>query len=124
MDIADWLRSLGLERYRAAFLENDVSSALLPNLTADDLRELGVTSVGHRRQMLEAIAALRLETTPAGDLVRLSPPPSTSSTGSLAETTGERRQLTVMFCDLVGSTALRACQESTAPSERLDGLMV
>ncbi len=111
MDIADWLRSLGLERYQAAFLENDVSSALLPNLTADDLRELGVTSVGHRRQMLEAIAALRLETTPAGDPVRLSPPPSTSSTGSLAKTTGERRQLTVMFCDLVGSTAL---------SEKLD----
>ena len=111
MDIADWLRSLGLERYQAAFLENDVSSALLPNLTADDLRELGVTSVGHRRQMLEAIAALRLETTPAGDPVRLSPPPSTSSTGSLAKTRGERRQLTVMFCDLVGSTAL---------SEKLD----
>ena len=71
MDVADWLRALGLERYEAAFRENDVDAELLPNLTADDLKDLGVTSVGHRRQLLEAIAALRLEGTPAGDPVRL-----------------------------------------------------
>jgi class 3 adenylate cyclase len=106
VDVASWVRSLGLERYQASFLENDVSSALLPNLTTDDLRELGVTSVGHRRQMLEAIAALRLEAAPAGDPVRFSPSPPASPTESLTETRGERRQLTVMFCDLVGSTAL------------------
>jgi hypothetical protein len=80
VDVASWLRGLGLERYQAAFLENDVSSGLLPNLTADDLRELGVTSVGHRRQMLEAIAALRLKTTPVDDPVRFSPRPSVSPT--------------------------------------------
>src|ERR1700744_6135400 len=59
MDVAVWLRGLGLERYEAAFRENDVSAGLLPNLTADDLKDLGIASVGHRRQLLEAIAALR-----------------------------------------------------------------
>jgi class 3 adenylate cyclase/tetratricopeptide (TPR) repeat protein len=98
MNVGDWLRDLGLERYEATFRENDVNAELLPKLTADDLKELGVTSVGHRRQLLEAIAAL------AGDPVR--PFPSPNPGENLAETTGERRQLTVMFCDLVGSTAL------------------
>jgi hypothetical protein len=85
MDVADWLRALGLERYESAFRENDVEAGLLANLTADDLRDLGITSVGHRRRILEAIAALRLEATPAGDPVRFSPPPSTSPTESLAD---------------------------------------
>ena len=70
MDVADWLRALGLERYEATFRENDVDAELLPNLTAEDLKELGITSIGHRRQLLEAIAALRLEDTPADDPVR------------------------------------------------------
>ena len=61
MDVAHWLRRLGLERYEAAFRENDISTAILPTLTAEDLRELGVTSVGHRRTLLEAIAALRAD---------------------------------------------------------------
>ncbi len=61
MDVADWLRKLGLERYEAAFRENDVSAVVLPSLTAEDLKDLGVTSVGHRRQLLEAIAALRTD---------------------------------------------------------------
>ncbi len=57
MDVAGWLRTLGLERYEATYRENDVGAAeLLPNLTADDLKDLGITSVGHRRQLLEAIA--------------------------------------------------------------------
>ena len=55
MDVANWLRQLGLERYQAAFRENDVSAAVLPGLTSDDLKELGVASVGHRRQLLQAI---------------------------------------------------------------------
>jgi class 3 adenylate cyclase/tetratricopeptide (TPR) repeat protein len=103
MDVAGWLRSLGLERYEAAFRENDVGTQLLPNLTGDDLKDLGVTSVGHRRQLLEAIAALRLEGTPPGD-----PRSSTSPPGNVgsSEATAERRPLSVMFCDLVGSTAL------------------
>ncbi len=111
MDVADWLRALGLERYEARFRENDVDADLLPTLTADDLKEIGVLSFGHRRRLLEAIAALRLEATSAGDPVSISTPPSASPTDTLAETRGERRQLTVMFCDLVGSTAL---------SEKLD----
>ena len=71
MDVAIWLRNLGLERYEAAFRENDVDAELLPNLAADDLKELGVTSLGHRRRLLEAIAALRLEGTPAVDPGRI-----------------------------------------------------
>jgi hypothetical protein len=59
MDIAVWLRSLGLERYEAVFRENDVDETVLPNLTAEDLKELGVASLGHRRKLLNAIAALR-----------------------------------------------------------------
>ena len=51
MEVADWLRALGLERYEATFRENDVTAELLPNLTADDLKEIGVTSFGHRRQL-------------------------------------------------------------------------
>ena len=67
MDVADWLRSLGLERYEAAFRENDVDAQMLPSLTADDLKEIGIASLGHRRRLLEAIAALRIESVPAGD---------------------------------------------------------
>ena len=111
MDVADWLRALGLERYEAAFRENDVDAELLLGLTDNDLKDIGVNSLGHRRRLLEAIAALRLKDAPIDDPVRFSPSPPASPTGSLAETTGERRQLTVMFCDLVGSTAL---------SEKLD----
>ncbi len=61
MDVADWLRSLGLERYEAAFRENAVDTDLLPNLTTDDLKDLGITLVGHRRRLLEAFAGLRSE---------------------------------------------------------------
>jgi len=61
MDIADWLRSLGLERYEATFRENDVTAGLLPSLTTDDLKDLGITSVGHRRSLLDAIGAPRLQ---------------------------------------------------------------
>jgi hypothetical protein len=59
MDVADWLRALGLEQYKATFRENAVGVELLPDLTADDLKDLGVTLTGHRRQLLKAIAALR-----------------------------------------------------------------
>jgi class 3 adenylate cyclase/predicted ATPase len=104
MDVADWLRALGLERYETTFHENDVNAELLPTLTADDLKEIGITSFGHRRRLLEAIAALRPKDPSVDDAVRS----STNPTGSLgtSETTAERRPLSVMFCDLVGSTAL------------------
>src|SRR6202790_3224356 len=102
MDIGDWLRSLGLERYEAAFRENEIDETVLPSLTAEDLKDLGVGIVGHRRKLLDAITALRTDATakdPSGDAV--SSPPSATP-----EDRAERRQVTVMFSDLVGSTAL------------------
>jgi SAM domain (Sterile alpha motif) len=59
MDLGGWLRSLGLERYEAAFRENEIDEAVLPGLTHETLKELGVTAVGHRLKLLDAIAALR-----------------------------------------------------------------
>ena len=110
MDVADWLRALGLEQYEATFRENAVGGELLPDLTDYDLKELGITPLGHRRQLLKAIAALRIQGTP---VVEPSPPSSpTVDIGSL-ESTAERRPLSVMFCDLIGSTAL-----SVAPRSR------
>jgi class 3 adenylate cyclase/predicted ATPase len=90
VDVIAWLSRLGLEQYEQAFRENDVDAEVLPELTAADLIDLGVTSVGHRRKLLAAIAGLREKPIPA----------------SKESSTAERRQLTVMFCDLVGSTAL------------------
>src|SRR3954452_18855136 len=101
MDISAWLRGLGLERYEQAFQENEIDEAILPKLTAEDLRDLGVTAVGHRRILLDAIAALRAET--FLDMTEHSVEPGIS--GDKAPE-AERRQLTVMFADLVGSTAL------------------
>jgi class 3 adenylate cyclase len=89
----------GPREYAAAFERNHISPELLPRLTADDLKELGIASVGHRRQMLEAIADLGAEPAAAADV---------SAPGPAAGTAAERRQLTVMFCDLAGSTALSA----------------
>jgi hypothetical protein len=66
MDLAVWLRTIGLEQYEAAFRENAIDDAVLPKLTAEDLKDLGVTAVGHRRKLLEAIAELRSETKAEG----------------------------------------------------------
>jgi class 3 adenylate cyclase/tetratricopeptide (TPR) repeat protein len=94
-DVADWLRGLGLGRYAAAFRDNEIDWEALPRLTAEDLSDLGVVLGGHRRRLLDAIAALAEgEASPA-----TSPVPA-------AAREAERRQLTVMFCDLVGSTPL------------------
>jgi class 3 adenylate cyclase len=103
VDILAWLRELGLERYEQAFRENEIAADILPKLTADDLKDIGVTIVGHRRKLLEAIAALAEPSLarPAGPTA-----PGTPSVARPAE--AERRQLTVMFVDLVGSTALSA----------------
>src|ERR1700736_559211 len=103
MDLAGWLRSLGLEQYEAAFRENAIDDMVLPSLTAEDLKDLGVGLVGHRRKLLDAIAALRAEAnakTPPYDAV--------ATVDRSATDTAERRQVTVMFSDLVGSTALSA----------------
>jgi len=104
MDITRWLEGLGLEQYEHAFRESDVDAAVLPELTGEDLTALGVTSIGHRRKLLAAIAALRPTNQPASDV---SVPASVSVPSSCTTfARAERRQLTVMFCDLVGSTAL------------------
>ena len=60
MDIAAWLRELGLERYEPVFRDNEIDAEVLPRLTAEDLTALGVTAVGHRRKLLDAVAALRM----------------------------------------------------------------
>jgi class 3 adenylate cyclase len=91
VDIGTWLHGLGLQQYEQAFRDNAIDAAVLPELTVDDLKDLGVNLVGHRRKLLAAISALR--SGPAPDSVARAP-------------SVERRQLTVMFCDLVGSTAL------------------
>src|SRR5215469_4402588 len=98
MDVAAWLRDLGLERYVSAFRDNDIDAEVLPKLTAEDLISIGVTSVGHRRKLLEAIAGLG---TAVPTAVVTAPTP-----GAPAQVDAERRQLTVMFCDIVGSTAV------------------
>src|SRR5216110_1916524 len=104
MNIVVWLRSLGLGRYEAAFRDNEIDETVLPNLTAEDLKDLGVSVVGHRRKLLDAIAALR---TDAGAKAP-SPDAATTSSAPSPEDRAERRQITVMFSDLVGSTALSA----------------
>jgi class 3 adenylate cyclase len=98
VDIADWLRGLGLEKYAPAFDENAINWDVLSELTTDDLGEIGVAAVGDRRRLLAAIAALGEGALPAA------PAPVQSS----AAAEPERRRLTVMFCDLVGSTEISA----------------
>jgi class 3 adenylate cyclase len=106
MDIEAWLRGLGLEQYAPAFRDNDIDAEVLPDLTGDDLIGLGVTSIGHRRKLLAAIAALRGEPAPADErAAEVATAHPQDSSGGFASS-AERRQLTVMFCDLVGSTAL------------------
>jgi class 3 adenylate cyclase/predicted ATPase len=101
MDLGDWLRSLGLERYEAAFRENEINEKVLPSLTAEDLKELGVNALGHRRTLLDAIAALHAD-------AKAPPLDALPTIDTSAKDTAERRQVTVIFSDLVGSTALAA----------------
>src|SRR6202048_928221 len=98
MEVGEWLRSIGLEQSEPAFRANEIDARVLPSLTAEDLKDLGVTLVGHRRRLLDAIAALVAEV-PAAVVTAASreTPPRVDA---------ERRQLTVMFSDLVGSTEL------------------
>jgi class 3 adenylate cyclase len=106
MDIVVWLRSLGLEEYEAAFRDNKVDAAVLPKLTADDLKDLGIAAVGDRRKLLEAIAALRNDV--GGKAPSVDAVPTSSAPSARPEDRAERRQVTVMFSDLVGSTTLSA----------------
>src|SRR6266480_2669348 len=103
MNIGGWLRNLGLERYEPLFLDNAIDSDVLPELTEGDLEKLGIP-MGDRKRLIKAIRAMF-----AG-----SPTTLTSGVGEDGQTgqprvaTAERRHLTVMICDLVGSTALAA----------------
>src|SRR5436309_2478105 len=101
MDLGGWLRSLGLGQYEAAFRENAIDDTVLPNLTAEDLKDLGVGIVGHRRKLLDAIAALHADAS-----AKAPRPEALPAADITAKDTAERRQVTVMFSDLVGSTAL------------------
>jgi len=102
MDIAVWLRSLSLEQYEAAFYENAIDADVLHDLTDQDLEKLGVL-LGHRRRLLRAIAALdgTVATSSASAPLQVKPSPA-------AEAAGDRRHVTVMFCDLVDSTGIAA----------------
>src|SRR5271167_3415906 len=99
IEITDWLRGPGLERYEPAFRENEIDWEASPKLTAEDLKDLGVVLGGHRRRLLEAIAAL-------GAAAPAAVAPAREERGTTVSAEAERRQLTVMFCDLVGSTPL------------------
>ena len=104
MDVGGWLRSLGLGQYEANFRDNKIDADVLPQLTADDLKDIGVSAVGDRRRLLAAIAALS-GPTPSANAPASSPKPAP---GKGLEISAERRPITVMFCDLVGSTSLAA----------------
>jgi class 3 adenylate cyclase/predicted ATPase len=113
LDIDGWLRGIGLPQYAEMFRANDIDGELLDRLTNDDLKDIGVASFGHRKKLLEAIAELGGATTatpasppvvPAQIPLAAAPPPISAS----VEAAGERRYLTVMFCDLVGSTGISA----------------
>ena len=106
MEVATWLSELGLECYAAAFAANDVTPDILPHLSSEDLKELGVTSVGHRRLLLAAIGELRDGTVAQGRPAASKIPGSAPSAPPAGTEEGERRHLTVMFCDIVDSTTL------------------
>jgi class 3 adenylate cyclase len=106
--VTDWLEKVGLGQYAQRFAENDISFSVLSDLTDQDLKEIGV-SLGHRRQLLREIANLDKTAAASSSALSLTPPPvATPTVAPHVEATGERRQVTVMFSDLVGSTALSA----------------
>jgi hypothetical protein len=105
MDVLGWLRNLGLEQCEAIFRDNDIDAALLSSLTNEDLKEIGVASFCHRRKLLEAIAL------PRGGEAR--------TEAIVAGHEAERRQLTLMFCDLVGSTTLASRSPASMRCMRL-----
>ena len=106
MDIVVWLRSLGLGSTPADIPENEIDETRHPEPDGEDLKELGVAALGHRRKLLDAIAALRSDA--SGKAPSANAAPASSAPSAPPEDRAERRQVTVMFSDLVGSTALSA----------------
>ena len=100
--MVDWLEKLGMSEYAKPFAENDIDFTILGDLTDQDLEKIGVASLGHRRKMLRAIADLKVVEKGASAVAAVAP------AGPRPQDTAERRQVTVMFSDLVGSTALSA----------------
>jgi class 3 adenylate cyclase/tetratricopeptide (TPR) repeat protein len=117
VDVGKWLKGLGLEQYEAAFHKNAIDAEVLLTLTVDDLKEMGVVSIGHRRCLLDAIAKLQNGSTSSQAVTPPGDHSTSTPTADVASHAGERRQLTVMFCDLVGSTAL---SEKLDPEELRD----
>src|SRR6516225_10076625 len=103
MDLGGWLRGLGLQQYEEVFRKNAIDEAVLPDLTDQDLEKLGVL-LGHRRKLLRAIAILENAEKESSPIRTSAAPPATP----ISEDAAERRQVTVLFSDLVGSTALSA----------------
>ena len=103
VDIAAWLRGLGLEQYEPAFRHNAIDADILTDLSEADLEKLGVALLGHRKRLLKAIASLIDGRRESGSVAS---PRSMGPSASLPAPAAERRQLTVMFVDLVGSTEL------------------
>ena len=107
MDVGVWLRSLGLGQYEATFRDNEIDGAVLPKLTVDDLKDLGVAVVGHRRKIMSAIEEINAASVACPEAMK---PPETQAPPSGGASSGraERRPITILFCDLVGSTSLAA----------------
>jgi class 3 adenylate cyclase len=107
--IADWLEKLGMSEYKQRFVDNGIDFGAVPDLTEEDLKELGVR-LGHRRKMLRAIAELGNTSATATPAPAPSPTPPIAPTiaAPRPQAAGERRHLTVMFCDLVDSTGISA----------------
>ena len=107
MDVGVWLGNLGLGQYEAAFRDNEIDGAVLPKLTLDDLKDLGVAVVGHRRKIMSAIEELNIAS--VARAAAMKPRQTQAPSSVVAGSDGaERRLITVMFCDLVGSTSLAA----------------
>src|SRR6476661_1569744 len=119
MDVVVWLRSLGLGKYEAIFRENDIEGTVLPSLTHENLKEVGVASFGHRVKLLDAIAALRSDA--SGKAPSVDATTTSSAPSAHPEDRAERRQVTVMFSDLVGSTALSARMDPEDLREVISG---
>ena len=113
--IADWLEKLGMSEYARRFAENDIDFAILGDLTDQDLEKIGVASLGHRRKLLRAIAELN-------EVEKGAPKPApTVATPVALQDAAERRQVTVMFADLVGSTTLSARMDPEDLREVISG---
>jgi hypothetical protein len=106
--IADWLKKLGLSQYAQHFAENDIDFTILSDLTDQDLEKIGIASLGHRRKLLRAIANLETIEKGAPGVVVVAP------AAPLPLDTAERRQVTVMFSDLVGTSSAQV--KSDLPS--------